>query len=318
MSWVPLGTFLPMNWTRVVVGRFTWKRCLMDLWLLPLVVYASLALYAWLLADRHIFLPQPSSYGPSDDRVHLTTPDGVTLCAAYLPNPAARFTLLYSHGNAEDIGDAMPDLERLRDLGYAVFVYDYRGYGLSSGTPSTRGVCIDVETAYRYLRETLGLAPERIVLYGRSVGGGPSVHLAARQPVGGLILESTFTSTFVVMTKVPILPFDRFRNLALMDRVRCPVLVMHGRRDGVVPFAHGERLYARAGEPKRCLWLADVGHNSFPGHHEAAYAAALKDFADLLAATHGLAQAGTPGRGASSNPGDPHEPILPQHPAGHL
>jgi len=279
-----------MNWKRVVVGRFTWKRLMLDLWLLPLVVYVSLAVYAWLLADRLIFLPRPSSYGPTDDMLRLTTPDGATLYAVYLPNPAARFTLLYSHGNAEDLGDAMPDLERLRDLGYAVFSYDYRGYGFSSGRPSTKGVCSDAETAYRYLREALELSPERIVPYGRSVGGGPAVHLAATQPVGGLIVQSTFTSAFVVMTRVPILPFDRFRNLALIARVRCPVLVMHGGRDGVVSFSHGMKLYARAPEPKRCLWLPDAGHDSFPGDHEAEYAATLKEFEALLAATHGLAE----------------------------
>lgn len=277
-----------MNWTLLVMGRFSRKRLMTDLWLLPLVAYAGLALYAWLMADRYIFLPQPPSYGPSDDWVRVTASDGATLCAVHLPNPAARFTLLYSHGNAEDLGDVLPLLRELHDLGFGVFAYDYRGYGLSSGKPSTRGACLDVIAAYRCLTETLGVPPERVVPYGRSVGGGPSVHLAATERVGGLILQSTFTSAFVVMTRVTILPFDRFRNLALMRQVRCPVLVMHGRRDGVIPFSHGVRLYARAPEPKRCLWLDDVGHNSFPGGREAEFRAALREFEAVLAAYHGL------------------------------
>lgn len=272
-----------MDWKRLVVGRFSWKRVMADVLLLPVLTYVGLMVYAWLCADRSIFLPQPCSYAPSDDHIALATPDGETLCAAYLPNPAARFTILYSHGNAEDLGDVMPAMEALRQQGFAVFAYDYRGYGLSTGHPSVRGACSDVVTAYRYLTATLGIPAGSIVPYGRSVGGGPAVHLAATHPVGGLILQSAFTSAFVVVTRVPVFPFDRFRNLASLSRVHCPVLVMHGRRDGVIPFAHGVRLYNRAPEPKRALWIDDVGHNSFPGHHADRYYAALREFEGLLA-----------------------------------
>lgn len=262
-----------------------------DVLLLPAVMYLALAVYAWLCADRSIFLPQPCSYTPSHDHIPLATSDGETVCAAYLPNPGARFTILYSHGNAEDLGEIMPEMEDLRRLGFAVFAYDYRGYGLSTGRPSVRGACIDVTTAYRYLTETLGVPAERIVPYGRSVGSGPAVYLASSQPVGGLILQSAFTSAFTVVTRVPILPFDRFRNLAGLGRVRCPVLVMHGRRDGVIPFAHGVRLYERAPEPKRSLWLDDVGHNCFPGRHAERYVAALREFEELLAHTQHVEEA---------------------------
>ena len=254
-----------------------------DIVLIPVLCYAGLAAYAWLCADRQIFLPQACSYELSDRFITLETTDGVRLCAIHLPNPQARYTLLYSHGNAEDVGDILPDLEALRQNGFAVFAYDYRGYGLSTGTPSVKGACTDILTAYHYLTTTLGVPARQVVLYGRSVGGGPSVHLAAVRPVGGVILQSTFTSAFVVVTKVPILPFDRFRNLARIDRIGCPLLVMHGRRDGVVPFSHGLKLYARAAEPKRALWLDGVGHNSFPGEHEPQYWAALAEFRDLLA-----------------------------------
>jgi fermentation-respiration switch protein FrsA (DUF1100 family) len=272
-----------MDWKRRLIGRFSWSRLMADILLVPVLAYAGLALFAWLCADRQIFLPQPCSYESSDRFITLTTPDGERLCAIYLPNPQARFTVLYSHGNAEDLGEIQPELEVLQQAGFAVFAYDYRGYGLSTGTPSVKGAGTDILTAYRYLITTLGVPARQIVLYGRSVGGGPSVQLAAAQPVGGLILQSTFTSTFVLVTKVPILPFDRFRNLALIDRIGCPLLVMHGRRDRVVPFAHGLKLYARAAAPKRALWLDNVGHNSFPGNHEQQYMTALTEFRDLLA-----------------------------------
>jgi fermentation-respiration switch protein FrsA (DUF1100 family) len=272
-----------MDWKSTLVGRFSWSRVMTDIVVIPALVYGGLALFARMAADRLIFVPQPCSYVSSDRFTTLVTPDGERLCAAYLPNPQARFTLLYSHGNAEDLGDILPELEALRQAGFAVFAYDYRGYGLSSGTPSVKGACTDILTAYRHLTTALGVPARQIVLYGRSVGGGPSVHLAASQPVGGLILQSAFTSAFVVVTKVPILPFDRFRNLALIDRIGCPLLVMHGRRDGVIPFSHSLKLYARAASPKRSLWLDDVGHNSFPGKHEQQYWKALEEFRELLA-----------------------------------
>jgi fermentation-respiration switch protein FrsA (DUF1100 family) len=271
-----------MNWQRTLSGRFSWSRVVTDIILIPAVLYVGLGLFAWFCADRQIFLPQPCSYGPSGRFITLETPDGERLCAVHLPNPQARYTLLYSHGNAEDLGDVLPELEGLRQAGFAVFAYDYRGYGLSTGTPAVKGACIDVLTAYRYLTTALGVPARQIVLYGRSVGGGPTVQLAASQPVGGVILQSTFTSSFVVVTRVPILPFDRFNNLALIDRIGCPLLVMHGRRDGVVPFSHGLKLYARAATPKRSLWLDDVGHNSFPGIHEQQYWTALSEFRELL------------------------------------
>ncbi len=274
---------LAMDWKHTLVGRFSWSRVMADTLVIPVLVYAGLALFAWFRADRMIFVPPPCSYAPSERFTTLETADGERLCALFLPNPQARFTLLYSHGNAEDLGDILPTLEALQQAGFAVFAYDYRGYGLSTGTPSVKGACTDILTAYRHLTTTLGVPARQIVLYGRSVGGGPSVQLAAAQPVGGVILQSTFTSTFVLVTKVPILPFDRFRNLALIDRIGCPLLVMHGRRDGVVPFSHGLKLYARAAAPKRSLWLDDVGHNSFPGHCEQQYWSALAEFRELLA-----------------------------------
>lgn len=273
-----------MNVKHTLSTCFPGGRVMADALIACGLLYAGLALFAWLCADRQIFLPQPCSYVAADAPIVLDTPDGVRLRAVHLPNPQARFTLLYSHGNAEDIGYIIPELEFLRQAGFAVFAYDYRGYGLSTGTPSVKGACVDILTAYRYLRDNLGVPARQIVLYGRSVGGGPSVHLAASQPVGGVILQSTFTSAFVVVTKVPLLPFDRFRNLALIDRIGCPLLVMHGRRDGVVPFSHSLRLYARAAAPKRSLWLDDVGHNSFPGMHEERFRAALVEFRQLLEA----------------------------------
>jgi fermentation-respiration switch protein FrsA (DUF1100 family) len=246
------------------------------------VAYASLALLAWLFADRMIFLPPAPQY--EDDRgiLKLRTVGGERISARYFANPRADYTILFSHGNAEDLGVIRPILPALRDLGFAILAYDYRGYGTSEGRPSERASYQDIDAAYEYLTRHLGLPAHRIILYGRSVGAGPAVDLAARQPVGGLVLESAFTAAFRVLTRVPLLPFDKFRNLAKIPRVGCPVLVMHGLADEIVPVAHGQRLFAAAPEPKRALWVPGAGHNDFMWVAGARWAQALREFVSLI------------------------------------
>jgi pimeloyl-ACP methyl ester carboxylesterase len=147
-------------------------------------------------------------------------PDGVALLAVHLPNPQAVYTVLFSHGNAEDIRDVAPLLNEIHESGFGVFAYDYRGYGTGDGVPTEENAYKDIDAAYAYLTGTLGVAPARIIAYGRSLGGGPAVDLASRKPLTGLILESTFVTAFRVRTHIPILPFDKFRN---QDRRRaCP------------------------------------------------------------------------------------------------
>jgi fermentation-respiration switch protein FrsA (DUF1100 family) len=270
------------------VGRHLLRRVLVpDLPLARLclsltVVYASLALLAWLFADRMIFLPPAPQY--EDDRgiLKLRTAGGERISARYVANPRADYTILFSHGNAEDLGVIRPILPALRDLGFAILAYDYRGYGTSEGRPSERASYQDIDAAYEYLTRRLGLPARRIILYGRSVGAGPAVDLAARQPVGGLVLESAFTAAFRVLTRVPLLPFDKFRNLAKIPRVGCPVLVMHGLADEIVPVAHGQRLFAAAPEPKRALWVPGAGHNDFMWVAGARWAQALREFVSLI------------------------------------
>jgi abhydrolase domain-containing protein 17 len=223
--------------------------------------YLALVLVGLFLSDKLIFQPQHSSYRDTREIIKLRTSDGKTISAIYLPNPAAKFTILYSHGNAEDIGDLRPWLEQLQASGFSVFAYDYHGYGTSEGTPSERNVYSDANAAYEYLTITLRIPSDRIISYGHSVGNGASIDLASRQPVGGLIVQSGFTSAFVILTKVPIVPFDKFHNISKIRHVKCPVLVIHGRKDQVIPFRNGERLFEAAPGPKENFWVDGAGHN---------------------------------------------------------
>lgn len=263
---------------RLLFGEFSLKRLAFS----AIFIYAFLCFYAYFFSDRMIFLPQPSSYQDSREIIKLTTADGVKISAVHLPNPSATYTMLYSHGNAEDLGDSLPGLRELRDMGFAVFSYDYRGYGTSQGTPTESNVYRDIDAAYNYLTQQLGVPPNRIIVYGRSVGSGPAVDLASRKAVAGLILETPFLSTFRVVTQIPIVPFDKFNNISKIKKVLSPVLIMHGRRDEVVPFWHGEQLFAAANEPKRSFWVDTARHDDLASVAGESYAKTLREFAESI------------------------------------
>jgi fermentation-respiration switch protein FrsA (DUF1100 family) len=223
----------------------------------------AIALFVYGLSDFIIFQPpRPSSYQDSKNIIKLKTSDGAIISAIYLPNEKAKYTLLVSHGNAEDLGTLYPFLLALKNHGFSVFAYDYHGYGTSSGKPSEKRASIDIDAAYDYLINTLKISPNHIILYGRSLGAAVALDLASRQQsIAGLILESPFVSAFRVMTVIPIFPFDKFNNLTKINKIYCPVLIMHGRKDFIVPFWHGKKLYEKANQPKYFLWVDNAGHN---------------------------------------------------------
>jgi pimeloyl-ACP methyl ester carboxylesterase len=245
-------------------------------------IYLITLLAAVFYSERMIFQPQQAGYRDNDAILKLTSSGGAKISATYLPNPDATFTMLFSHGNAEDIGDDRAHLARIRDAGFAVFAYDYQGYGTSEGKPSERHAYDDEDAAYNFLVQTMHIQPTKIIAFGRSLGSGPAVDLASRRPVAGLILESAFTSTFRVMTRISVFPFDRFDNLHKIKKVRCPLLIIHGTQDSVINAVHGRELFAAANEPKRALWVEGANHNDVAVVGGAQYSDALKAFAILI------------------------------------
>lgn len=235
-------------------------------------LYVGFALFAYFLSDSMIFLPHASSYKDSPEVLKITTASGKKISAIYLPNPAARFTFLVSHGNAEDIGDDRYWLEDLRRAGFSVFAYDYEGYGTSEGKPSEKAIFEDEAAAYDFLAVDLKTAPDRIIIFGRSVGTGPATYIAAKRPSAGLILQSPFVSAFRVLTRIPLLPFDKFPNGRYIRHVHSPVLIMHSHGDSVIPFWHGQKMFDLANEPKRAFWAQNADHNEMDmakGYYEA-------------------------------------------------
>mmetsp|Transcript_23117 Transcript_23117/g.35671 ORF Transcript_23117/g.35671 Transcript_23117/m.35671 type:complete len:297 (+) Transcript_23117:117-1007(+) len=227
-----------------------------------------------------LFQPPDSPYDlPKDaNLVWLETRHGNSIPAILLRpkrhSNRSKMTLIYSHANSEDLGLLYPKLKELSTtLGVNIFAYDYTGYGYSkklspSMEPSEDACYADIEAAYKYLINN-GTPSERIVLYGRSVGTGPSCHLASLigPRLGGLILHSPFTSVYRIMIDFGCsmgLFGDMFQNLEAVEKIKCPVFIIHGVEDEIIPFSHGCTLYnAFSTEVKYDpLWVEGMGHNS--------------------------------------------------------
>jgi fermentation-respiration switch protein FrsA (DUF1100 family) len=263
---------------KILVGEFSLQRVIRSI----VFVYVCLVVFVHLFSDRMIFLPPESSYEQGPGVLKIKTTGGAVISAVYLCEPNSEFTILYSHGNAEDIGDLRELFEMFREEGYSVLGYDYRGYGTSTGRVSERNSYEDVEAVYEYLVRDLNVPAEKIIALGRSVGGAVATNLAGEKEVAGLILESPFTTAFRVITRVPLVPFDKFRNIDKIKNVRCPVLIIHGKADRIVPFGHGEKLYREANEPKLKFWVDGAGHNDLFFKAGKEYWEVLKQFCELI------------------------------------
>jgi abhydrolase domain-containing protein 17 len=251
---------------------------------IPIVAYITIGIYGYFFSDRQIFIPQYATNAPLPTPpivLPVTPTENITL--VHYPKPQAQYTILYSHGNGETLGDVYPYLQQLKNLGFNVVAYDYRGYGASSpGAPAETKTYADITAAYRYTRETLKVPADHLIVFGRSVGSGPSTYLASTQPIGGLILESAFTSVFRVVIPFPLLPFDKFPNRDRLAKITVPVLIIHGDRDEVIPFQHGQTLYQTAPGPKQFLAVPNAGHNDVSIIGGTSYTNAIRSFTDRL------------------------------------
>lgn len=225
---------------------------------------------AMLLFQRRLLYPRPSvpsvSARPDDSRqVWLATPDG-KVEAWYLPprgptsEPAP--AIIFFHGNGELIDDQPDQFDEPRGAGIGVLLVEFPGYGRSAGEPSQQSITRAVLAAYAFTQTEASIDPNRIVAYGRSLGGGAAAVLAAERPTSALILESTFTSvrSFAHQFWAPeFAVLDPFDTLEIVRDYQGPVLVLHGDRDAIIPKSHGEVL-ARAA-PRSELVILPCGHN---------------------------------------------------------
>ncbi len=201
----------------------------------------------------------PADLGRPFEDFFITTTDGVKLSAWFFPaneeSPRKNKVMLVCHGNGGNISHRLQLTRLLLGTGSAVLLFDYRGYGRSSGEPGEEGTYVDAQAAYQWLGQR-GFAARDIIAFGESLGGAVGTELALRETIGGLVLQSSFTSIVDVGRQLlwwlPVrwLNTIKYDTRAKLPRIKVPVLVMHSREDSLIRFHHGEENFAAANEPK--------------------------------------------------------------------
>ncbi len=246
------------------------------------------------IEKRFIFFPEgrlegdPGHWGLSFEDAYSPASDGVMLHGWFVPGQR-RVTWLWCHGNAGNISHRLENLLLIHHhLEVSVFLFDYRGYGLSQGTPTEQGTYRDAVAALEYLHSRNDMDSRHIVYFGRSLGAAVAVDLAVHRPPLGLILESPFASARdMARLAFPLLPLHllvrrKYDTLSKIDKVSCPLLLIHGERDEIVPPSQGLKLYERANEPKNLSVIPGTGHNDLYQTGGNSYWAALSDFMKSL------------------------------------
>ena len=259
---------------------------------LPLALATAVVLLMGLLLllqNKMIFfpergLPSPAEAGAAFAReVEFTADDGVRLVSWFLPPPEGGPTVVFFHGNAGNLSHRLDRLLFAREAGWGMLLLGYRGYGKSEGEPGEEGLYRDARAARGWLLSQPGVAERRLVFFGESLGCAVALQLASEAPPAALILEAPFASLARMAGHVyPWLPTawllrSRFDNLANARKVRSPALVVHGRRDEVVPFPQGQAVFEALAGPKRIVPL-DCHHNDIPETGGEGYAETLRAF----------------------------------------
>ena len=257
--------------------------------------YCLLVAVVYLMQGRMLYLSNvpgralamtPADAGFEYHDVAIETSDGVTLHGWFIAGQSSR-VLLFFHGNAGNISHRLDSIGQFRALGLSVLIIDYRGYGQSAGRTTESGIYRDAAAAWRYLTDDRGIVASDIIVFGRSLGASVASHLAARRQPLALIVESAFTSVpDIAQDLYPWLPARWLSRLRHATRehvrdVRCPVLVIHSRDDEIIPFQHGESIFASANEPRTLLQLRGTHNDGFL-YDERTYMNGLRTFLGSL------------------------------------
>lgn len=277
-------------------------RALVGRGFVALLLYLALVAVLYTQQRRFLFLASRlrtsvAEAGLPDFRdVVIETADGERLAAWWKPPEPGRALILYFHGNGGSLWNRRERARLLVRDGRGLLLVSYRGYSGSTGSPSEAGLRLDAEAAYRWLGS---YPPDRIVLYGESLGTGVAIRLATERPVAGIILDAPYTSIPDVARSIfwyvplGLVMRDQFRSIDRIARLHVPLLVMHGDRDGIIPAALSERLFKAANAPKRFVNLPGVDH---VGVLEGGGLAAVEAFMDEIEA-HLAAAPRAPGHG---------------------
>jgi len=262
--------------------------------LLLLVLIAGIVMWDRVV-ESMIFHPvrgvaiTPEQLGIEAEEVFIETEDGVKIHGFYLPAPGAKRALLFLHGNAGNASHRLPNAAELVRLECSVLVLDYRGYGLSEGSATEAGVYADARAGLDHLIEQRGFPENRIIVFGRSLGGAVAADLAQERKLAGVILESTFSSIADVVSNGPAgallraLAGRRFESASKIGKIRAPLLYFHGDRDEVIRYELGQQLFDVAPEPKAFETIHGAGHNDLTQVGGRPYFERIRKFLDEIA-----------------------------------
>ncbi len=250
------------------------------------VIYLIFLGYAYIFQSRMVYVPHqelvasPGDIGLDYQEVYLDTPDDVLVHGWFVPAKEEKGVVLFCHGNAGNISHRLTTLDFLHSLDMSVFIFDYRGFGKSSGSPDEEGTYTDVQAAWNHLTREKGYDPGEIFIMGRSLGGAVAAELTVHQKPAGVILESTFQSIPELgRDLMPFLPVKLLARYSYDTRSKlqdfsAPVLVIHSPQDEIVPYRHGRALYAEALEPRYFLEIQ--------GDHNSGYKQSRESYLDCL------------------------------------
>jgi len=241
--------------------------------LLLLFLFISFYLFFPYIENFFIFHPTSSfDSTPSDlhldyEDIYFKTEDKINLHGWFFPLKGNRPVILFCHGNGGNISHRLENIKLLLEKGFQVFIFDYRGYGKSAGKPSEKGLYIDGSAAYNFLVKHKHIPADKIISFGRSLGGSIAIEISLKKDVRCLIIESAFTSTkdmaktmFLFKAFSFLLP-AHFNNLEKITQITVPKLIIHGQNDNIVPFFMGQKLYHASKSPKYFYRIKEAGHN---------------------------------------------------------
>ena len=253
------------------------------------IIYLFFSIILFFFQDKFIFFPDKYIYATPEDinldyqDVYLTTEDNTKIHGWYIPHENSEFAMIFFHGNAGNISHRLETLEIMHQLGLTVLIIDYRGYGKSKGKISEEGLYLDGLAAWDYLCKLKDFDECKIILHGRSLGGGVATQLALEKNPAALILESAFTSIPEMGKDVyPIFPVKllakfQFNSKKKISEINCPKLLIHSKDDEIIPFKHGKELFKAAIEPKQFFELSG-GHNEGFWINRKIYMETVRDF----------------------------------------
>jgi fermentation-respiration switch protein FrsA (DUF1100 family) len=236
------------------------------------VVYVGWGLMLYILQPRLLYVPMrevlytPAEVNLEFENVIFKTADGLRLSGWFIPAQNSQFTILFCHGNGGNMMHCLDSIDIFHNLGLNCLIFDYRGYGNSEGKPSEEGTYLDAQAAYKWLTEEKKVPPGDIIVFGMSLGGSIAAHLAGKNKVAALVIESAFTSYADIGSRfypyMPVRWFARFgyKTIHYIKDIRCPIMLIYSRDDEVMPFEFGLELFNSANEPKEFVEIFG-GHN---------------------------------------------------------